>query len=85
MNKEELIKEKIDKLTAEWWGKYGSAIRRQAFADQILKLLSQQKQKDREEFKRVVEEEQEKHLTFEPYQALKNVLKAIKKINEKDD
>ena len=39
------IKEKIDKLTAEWWGEYGPAIRRQAFADQILELFGQEKEK----------------------------------------
>ena len=39
------IKEKIDKLTAEWWGEYGSAIRRQAFADQILELFVQEQEK----------------------------------------
>ena len=39
------IREKIDKLTAEWWGEYGPAIRRQAFADQILELLKSEKAK----------------------------------------
>ena len=46
------IKEKIDKLTAEWWGEYGPAIRRQAFADQILELLKSEEKKARQEIKK---------------------------------